>query len=78
MIAHMLLTPLKRTQFINEMPNLKAIQENNPKNKHLKIQPNFQQTRVKDKGGKGEEKQERLERIERNRIFGEEKTRVNG
>ena len=25
MIAHMPLTPLKRTQFINEMPNLKEV-----------------------------------------------------
>lgn len=63
MIAHMPLTPLKRTQFINEMPNLKVIQKNIPKEKHSKYSLTFNKLRVRTEEGKGE----RVTREKRNR-----------
>ena len=57
------LTTLKRTQFINEMPNLKAIQKNIPKDKHSKYSLTFNKPGVRTAGGEGE----RVMRKKRNR-----------
>lgn len=54
MRAYMPLTPLKRTQFINEMLNLKAIQENIPQDKHSKYSLTFIKPGLRTEGGKGE------------------------